>query len=325
MDALLKWTEQKQNQSSETPKYGTIQEEAWLLGQPALGRYLDYVKEKSIGYAHVPSHKIVDEWRAANDYYAELELREAGFADQPVLADLDSALRPLADDVMADSRWARAFDEVPTQFAMVELDRLIVSQLFVNLDHTARLASELGSSPSAESLFRFCFPIGPAKAPVQVRRAGSNRFLFWSESSDFRFHEPTLIEPDQINGYKPFGAMGGIVGLIVGYGSNFLNAIRYENRVVLHNGYHRAYALRSLGFTHVPCIVQTVTRGEELNLVAGKKVSEDAGFYFKAARPPVLKDFFDQKIRKVLQIPKMLRMIEVTFETKEIEIIDFTN
>jgi hypothetical protein len=46
-----------------------------------------------------------------------------------------------------------------------------------------------------------------------------------------------------------------------------------------------------------------VTRGEELGLV-GSKIAEDPSFYFKAARPPVLKDFFDPNIRKVLQIPK---------------------
>jgi hypothetical protein len=67
-----------------------------------------------------------------------------------------------------------------------------------------------------------------------------------------------------------------------------------------------------------------VTRGEELGL-AGSKIAENPAFYFKSARPPVLKDFFDPKIRKVLQIPKMLRMIEVSFETKETDVIDFAN
>ncbi len=96
-----------------------------------------------------------------------------------------------------------------------------------------------------------------------MRRAGSNRYLFWSESSDFRFHEAALLDPSQVQNYRPYGAIGSGLGLVIGYGSNFLSAIRAENR---HNGYHRAYTLRSLGFTHAPCIVQTVTRGEELGL-----------------------------------------------------------
>jgi hypothetical protein len=79
---------------------------------------------------------------------------------------------------------------------------------------------------------------------------------------------------------------------------------------------------------HVPAprasIIQTVTRGEELGLV-GSKIAEEPAFYFKAARPPVLKDFFDPKIRKVLQVPKMLRMVEVSFETSVMDVVDFAN
>jgi hypothetical protein len=39
----------------------------------------------------------------------------------------------------------------------------------------------------------------------------------------------------------------------------------------------------------------------------------------------VLKDFFDPKIRKVLQVPKMLRMVEVSFETSVMDVVDFAN
>jgi hypothetical protein len=303
MDALLKWNDQaQQNRQDRETAYPAVQEEAWLRGQPSLRKYFNYVQEKSIGGGQLPSGQIVHEWRAANDYYAELEAKEPGFPDQTV-ASLDPALQPLADEVRADSRWQRAFTDLPSEFAMVELDRLIVTQLFVNLHHAARLATKLGSSPSRDSLFRFCFQLGTDQAPVRMRRAGSNRYLFWSESSDFRFHEAALLDPAQIQGYQPYGGIGGVIGLMIGYGSNFLSAIRAENRLVLHNGYHRAYALRSLGLTHAPCIIQTVTRGEELGLV-GSKIAEDPAFYFKAARPPVLKDFFDPNIRKVLQIPK---------------------
>jgi hypothetical protein len=324
MDALLKWNDgSHENQQGKCTAYPPVQEEAWLRGQPSLRKYFDYVQEKSIGGDQLKSSQIVDEWRAANDYYAELERQDAGFAEQSISA-LDPALQPLADNVVADSRFQRAFTDLPTEFAMVELDRLIVTQLFVNLRHTAQLATKLGSSPNRESLFHFCFPLSRDQAPVRMRRAGSDRYLFWSESSDFRFHEAALLDPAEIQGYEPYGAVAGVIGLMIGYGSNFLSAIRAENRLVLHNGYHRAYALRSLGLSHAPCLVQTVTRGEELALV-GSRIAEEPAFYFKAARPPVLKDFFDPNIRKVLQIPKMLRMIEVSFATKAMDVVDFAH
>jgi hypothetical protein len=112
---------------------------------------------------------------------------------------------------------------------------------------------------------------------------------------------------------------------MVGYGSNFLNVIQSDGRLLLHNGYHRAYALRELGVTHAPCIMQTATRRDELNLVASRSVLEDPAFYLKAARPPLLKDFFDPRLRKVLRVPKILRVVELSFEAKEFEIVDFSN
>ncbi len=90
-----------------------------------------------------------------------------------------------------------------------------------------------------------------------------------------------------------------------------------DGRIILHNGYHRAYALRSLGITHAPCIIQTLTRNDELGVAATKKVTQDPDFYLASARPPLLKDFFDPKIRKVHQVYKTLKMIEVGFEVRE--------
>jgi hypothetical protein len=320
MDALLAWSGQRPNSQPSTSP--SVHEEAWLLGQSPLRKYLDFVVDMTVDGKHIARSALIDEWRAANDYYAELETTEAGIADAADISALDASLQPLADDIIADSRW-RDFDILPTRFAMVELDRLVVSQGHVNLSHTERLKSQLDAKPALDALFRFCLPLDRAEAPVQMRRAGVNRYMFWSESSDFRFHEPALLQPGQIDG--SFGPLGGIVGLMVGYGSNFLNVIESDGRLLLHNGYHRAYALRDLGITHAPCIVQTVTRRDELALVASRSVMEDPAFYFKAARPPLLKDFFDPKIRKVLRLPKILRVVELSFEAREFETVDFAS
>ena len=50
----------------------------WLLGQPHLGDYLDFVKAKVIGGAAIPPRRLAHEWRAANDYYYRLEQDEPG-------------------------------------------------------------------------------------------------------------------------------------------------------------------------------------------------------------------------------------------------------
>src|ERR1700693_1202280 len=102
-----------------------LREEVWLLGQPSLGHFLKFVREKVVGGAALSPRDLTDEWRRANEYYDELEETEAGIADGIDCRPLDPALAPLAAEVMADPRFQRTYDTVPTTFAMVELDRLV--------------------------------------------------------------------------------------------------------------------------------------------------------------------------------------------------------
>jgi hypothetical protein len=292
-------------------------EEIWLLGQPPLRRYLSYVEDMVVGGAAADKAKLADEWRTANDYYYELEESEAGIADQVEHSELESSLTPLIDAIKADPRFIHTFDAMPTSFEMVELDKLVVYQPFVTLDFVDNIKMRLGPVPSAEQLFRFCLPTEHPEAPVQIQRVGSRRFVFASESTDIRFHEPVLFERGRITDYDSFGPVVGVVGLVVGFGSNLLNVIRSDNRLLLHNGYHRACALRAAGITHVPSIVQTVTRLDELDVVARREITDRAAFYFRAKRPPLLKDFFDPKIRKVFRVHRQMRMIEVNFEVRD--------
>lgn len=323
MDALLAWNSETIRKEPVHPE--AMQAQAWLLGQPPLNDYLEFVEEMSVGGADIPRATLLDEWRAANDYYGELESTEAGIADEVEILDLNPAMCPLAQEVMSDARFRRSFDTLPTRFAMVELDRLLVGHPYVSVHHTERLKTRLDRSPTPEELFRFCLPLDRAEAPVQVRKTGPRTFRFWSPSSDFRFQEPALLKPDQIDGFDPYGAVSGIVGLLVGYGSNFLTVIESDNRLLLHNGHHRAHALRELGFTHAPCIVQTASRWDELKLVAARAIQEDLAFYFRAARPPLLKDFFDPKIRKVIPVKKIASVVELTFEVNEYRVEDFAS
>ena len=297
-------------------------EEVWLLGQPPLADYLSFVRKSVVGGEHIAPKLLVDEWREANDYYYELEVSEAGDCDTIDCLELPPELLPLADAVRLEPRFQRACNTLPTTFAMVELDRLVTSQPHVTRQHVEALKRRLGPSPTKEALFRFCLGLGREEAPVEVRKAGSDRYMFSSPSSDFRFQEAMLLDPGQVTGYSAFGPIGGLLGLAVGYGSNFLSVIRSDSRMLLHNGYHRACALRELGITHAPCIVRTVTRRDELNLAAGEDVVAAPAFYFKSARPPLLRDFFDPRIRKVWPVRRTKKVVEISFEVREFEIAE---
>jgi hypothetical protein len=294
-----------------------VEEEIWLLGQPSLADYLSHVRKAVEGGADLQTAALVDGWRAANDVYADLEKSEAGIADAVECLDLPDVMAPLAADLSRTAPFRRAFNKMPTTFGMVELDKIVVSQRRVARPFVDALAARLAPRPGPAGLFRFCHPAERRDPPVRMRRLDGQRFLFMSDSNDLRFHETAQLRPEQLSGYEPFGPISAVLGLVIGYGSNFLSVIRSDDRMVLHNGYHRAVALRTAGFTHAPCIIQTVTRRDELELTAASAVAEDAAFYFRAARPPLLKDFFDPRLRTVLRTRRAERYLEVTITVRD--------
>lgn len=299
-----------------------FRDEIWLLGQPPLTDYLDFVRRHVDGGERISPSTLIDAWRLANDHYAELEDIEAGLADEAECRALPRAMRPAAEALQAQTYYRETFNRVPTHIAMVELDKIIVSQRHVTRAFVLGLAAQLDPRPEGADLFRFCQPLERRDAAIDIRRMGRERFAFVSESTDLRFHEATLLRGDQVPGYDSFGPVAGIVGLVVGHGSNFLSVIRSDTRMVLHNGYHRACALRMAGFTHAPAIVQTVTRRDELEAVASSAVVDDPAFYFRSGRPPLLKDFFDPRTSTVLPVRRKRKMIEVSFSISEIDLED---
>ena len=135
--------------------------------------------------------------------------------------------------------------------------------------------------------------------------------MFRSVSNDFRFHDVAMLRPDQLSGYTSHGPVTGVVGLVVGFGSNFLSVIKVGKRLLLHNGCHRACALRALGVTHAPCVITPAATLDELEVIAKSSVVKDPDHYFRSHRPPLLQDSFDPEIRKSLITDKLERIIEV--------------
>src|SRR5207245_1035717 len=163
--------------------------------------------------------------------------------------------------------------------SIVALYRLVVVQKHVNLRYVDEIKRSLGSSPSPEEIFRLCLPFDHPHPPARISRVAQNAVVFVSPSEDFRFLDQPVLNPLQVARYQPAGVLAGMLGLAVGYGSNYLNVVHVENRSVLGNGSHRAYALRDLGITEAPCIVQQVSRRDELSVVLAGEVAQNPERY----------------------------------------------
>ena len=80
-----------------------------------------------------------------------------------------------------------------------------------------------------------------------------------------------------------------------------------------------ASALREAGVTHAPMVIQHVTRPEELEMV-NAELQNNGERYLKAVRPPLLKDYFDPVLRKILLVPRKQRQIKISFGVETVDV-----
>src|SRR5437016_3275791 len=292
----------------------------FLIGRPPIGELLGFIRTMAIDGQNVDLGDLTAEWRAANDHVLKLEKDEAGAADNPPVTTLAESLRPLSAAVIADPVYKRAYRFVPTDVAVVDLNRVVVFQKFINLSYVEELKHRLGSTPSPEAVFRLALPLQPEQPQFQLMQNAQNMYTLVSTSTDFRFLEAQIIQPQKVPSLDSVGRPVAILGITIGYGSNFLNVLHVENRLVLGNGSHRAYALHDLGITEIPCLVQRVTRREELELVAAGDLASSPDRYLKSARPPMLRDYFDPALRKIVPVYRKNRVVRIQFAVEQTDI-----
>jgi hypothetical protein len=295
----------------------TVDDYVYLIGRPTLRQFLSFVKNRALNGRQAVIGELTDEWRAAASHILKLEKSEAGYADKPVIQPLPAHLESLQDQFARDPLVQHGFNTVPTQLGLVELDRLVVYQHHIDLSYVSQLKERLGPAPDEEDIFRLCLPSGRRSTPVKWARTHRDTYVFTSPSNDLRFLGAMPLDPENVVKSPPPGALVGVVGLAVGFGSNCLSIISAYDRLILHNGSHRAYALRDLGITHAPCIIQQVYSREELNVVASSAVAERPDVFVRQPRPPMLKDYFDPSLRKILPVIRRLRQVTVKFEVDE--------
>jgi hypothetical protein len=291
-----------------------------LLGRPPLKRYLDYVEDLAVDGHSVDVRALTEEWHAARACIRNIAKEELGWVDKPTIHSLPPHLHALRDQLSKDPVLQNGFRIETVDVGIVELDRLLVTQRHINLEHVRRLKRTLGPSPSDEELFKFCLPFDHPQPLMRWRQTDGNTFVFISPSNDLRFLDATVFASDQLTGYPPPGSIAGVVGAVVGFGSNFLHTIHVEDRLVLNNGNHRAFALRDMGITQAPCLIRHVANREELRAVTSSEIRKNPDLYLKHPRPAVLKDYFDSRLHKVINVHRTLSQIIVKFDVKCIDI-----
>ncbi len=295
-------------------------EEIFLLGSTNVSRFLERVAEMGVTEPRRDRAAMAEAWRAAAGVVDLLQASEAGVADNVPVLPIEASMQPHVDALTATEPMRATFSQVPVAFGMVELDRLVVTQHHVDVATLRSASAELPDGLAGLALAKYCMPLSLPPAKFAASFDDGKRFYFHSDSHDCRFLGAQVLDPRQVKGLHVKGNAAAVIALSIGYSTNILNVVRYGNRLVLNNGYHRACTLRARGLTHAPCLIQVCGSWDDLTMVGDFELCSNPNPYLVAARPPILRDFFDRRLTLRRVVRDVLRQIRVTYEVESVQI-----
>jgi hypothetical protein len=265
--------------------------ERYLYAFATQGEILNHIRTQTLEEEFTRIDEILAQWNAQQPAVQNLIQNELGLADQPNLEDLPANLNKKLDEIRNNPLHKKTFANLPYTFALIEIDRLIAAQRAVNKQYVEQLRQRYADKTDLEQLIEVCVSPKRELPAIQHLEIANNTHVFSSPNLDLRFLGAFLkkLTPEDME----FAASGGLpaaaVIAFVGYGGAPINVLRWQNRLVLNNGFHRVYALRSIGVKKIPVIVQHVNNVQlEFPPVVASLPRE---YLLGVPRPVLMKDF----------------------------------
>jgi hypothetical protein len=277
------------------------------LTQLELNNYMEVVSD-----TEERKQEIKRLWSAATAAFQELPAAEVGLPESIETRPLPGKWDEYLAGIRRNPAFAKTFANFQISFAEVEIDKLIAGQRVVHL-HWVQKIKEKGIP---ENLPAFCLDPGQDSTPITIARTANTAFTASSNNPNMRFlgvHEKAY--DGNLLGHHPGGQPVHAITLLLGYGISTVNVYRVGRRLILGNGFHRLYALRALGATHAPVVVQDVTHPKlEMPATVGDVPIERL---INTARPAVMKDFFDQRLICEITQKPFIKTMQVAWGTNE--------
>lgn len=261
--------------------------------------------------------EILKQWQAIQPQVSDIQQREAGLPDTIEVTPIPEAYQAQLSEFAKDPMFIRTFSNFTNSFQVVDADKLVIPQRIVNLDYVDELVKSVSHPPTFDELLSMCiFPNRPI-APIQHLELFPNPVhVFSSPNTDLRLLGSYIkhLTPDDLEYAQMGGQPAAAIITFVGYGAPSINAYRIGKRIILSNGHHRVYALRSLGVTHIPMVIQEVTDPSTLP-------QEFANVYLiQNPRPSLLKDFFHKDFVLAVNVPKRIKTVKVIVQADQHDI-----
>jgi hypothetical protein len=312
--------EHKRQAASDPPPEETIPDinvgthffkQRYLFAFATQGEVINHLRTQTLSEEVNRTTDILLKWQEQRPKVQQFELTERGIADSSSLEDLPLDFSATLQGIADHALFRKTFMHLPFSFALVEIDKLVAPQRSVNLDYVERLQVAFRDKTSLSELISICLSPVREMPPIQHLEVANNTHMFSSPNTDLRFLGAFFkkLRPEDLQ----FAELGGIpaaaIITFIGYGGAPVNVFRWENRLVLNNGFHRLFALRSLGVTSVPVVVQHVQNIQlEFPSIVGGLPRE---YLLGVARPVLMKDFFEDGLCVTLNAKRRVRGISV--------------
>jgi hypothetical protein len=291
----------------------------YLYGFSPIGEVLEYVRVHGAEGEIDRLPEIMQAWQAARPDVDAVVASEAGLSETIKLEQLPPAQAEAAAALVNDTLLQRALS--PRHgVALAEIDKLVAAQRRVNLDYVERLAAGLPEEITLDFLVGFCLSPRREAAPIQHLEVGRNAYAFSSPSADLRFLGSVLrpVSEHELDGVESGGRPVLAVVSFIGYGDSPVNVLWSGSRAVLNNGFHRVYALRQRGVSHLPVIVQYAT--DPLLEFPSHLIDLPRQYLLSHPRPALMKDFFVDSFNTVLKIKDSLKTVIFRPEMQQYDI-----
>lgn len=181
-------------------------------------------------------------------------------AGSPGIADIPLQHKGYLDGVHKNPRYMGTVAELNrAAFRLVEIAPLLAFQFHVHTERTRSKTAAIDGNAPMKKLLDLCLPRYNPPLPASVLKPtiADNALIF--ECDDINFQPlPNLLGGEN----KPDESVS--VTVQMARSSPFVQVAHFRGRYYLKNGYHRAYQLGKMGFTHIPCIVGEAATWEQV-------------------------------------------------------------
>ena len=282
---------------------------------------------------------IHEEWQEKNTYMnTTLPNVDPYSVPGDMVVDLDASLSNYLKDIKKEVKFFPPYNDLEFDIKKLNIDNIISFQNNINLERIKGISKGLKPKMSDKELVDFCVNTDdyeiPIKKQTMVGTGLAGIATFTTENDDIRIRKVDYREVNvhEKDGQPETKTKAKALVLMLGLGDPFVMVHKIPNQIqigsqqiinrdlyVLNNGFHRAYALKKAGYTHIPCIFSELNKSQ-IPLYLGNWRNLQKIVTYK--RPPMFRDFFDPNLTIAKNAPPRKRLFKLNWNTEILPIFD---